>query len=242
MRLNQLQKACVVLILATCISLVSGGNIRQADRSVDKYKDDVSVDDILKAQKEISEGRVDNKGNEFAHWSWITRAGMGSRLLRNYLTLHKQQHVEDPPKWEVRSTLKQSIVVHAGKGIFGKKQLKAAWEAILNYFTSKYAIEKQSIQFIGTTGKADDVNGLTISYQITLLKSKERALRWQMEQWSLADSKEGYAFASSINKAISATIVVYKPTKIRIDFNTPVEDAPEAAAGVETETETETET
>ena len=123
-----------------------------------------------------------------------------------------------------------------------KKQLKAAWEAILNYFTSKYAIEKQSIQFIGTTGKADDVNGLTISYQITLLKSKERALRWQMEQWSLADSKEGYAFASSINKAISATIVVYKPTKIRIDFNTPVEDAPEAAAGVETETETEAET
>ena len=87
------------------------------------------MDDILKAQKEISEGRVDNKGNEFAHWSWITRAGMGSRLLRNYLTLHKQQHVEDPPKWEVRSTLKQSIVVHAGKGILGK-QLKAAWEAI----------------------------------------------------------------------------------------------------------------
>ena len=51
MRLHQLQKACVVLILAACISLVSGGDVRQADRSVDKYKDDVNVDDILKAQK-----------------------------------------------------------------------------------------------------------------------------------------------------------------------------------------------
>ena len=28
-------------------------------------------------------------------------------------------------------------VFGTGKGIFGKKQLKAAWEAILNYFTSK---------------------------------------------------------------------------------------------------------
>ena len=56
----------------------------------------MSVDDILRAQKEISEGRVDKQGNEYAQYSWIARAGMGSRLLRNYLTLHRQQHIQDP--------------------------------------------------------------------------------------------------------------------------------------------------
>ena len=45
-----------------------------------------SIDDILSEQQKSS-----RKGQNENHWSWVKTAGMGNRLLRQYLTLHSQQ-------------------------------------------------------------------------------------------------------------------------------------------------------
>jgi hypothetical protein len=146
-------------------------------------KKDVSVDDILKAQKEISEGRVDKKGNEYAQFSWISRAGMGSRLVRQYLTLHRQQHIQEPPTWQVKSTIKQELVFHAERiDAITRSDLISVFTKLLDFYVSHFNIDRNHMGFLGVSGKCNDPEGMRLSFQISLPKYKERVLRFQLEQ------------------------------------------------------------
>eukprot|EP00942_MAST-04A_sp_MAST-4A-sp1_P008781 g8781.t1 len=170
-------------------------------------KKDVSVDDILKAQKEISEGRVDKKGNEYAQFSWISRAGMGSRLVRQYLTLHRQQHIQEPPTWQVKSTIKQELVFHAERiDAITRSDLISVFTKLLDFYVSHFNIDRNHMGFLGVSGKCNDPEGMRLSFQISLPKYKERVLRFQLEQLAMGNNKYSLELATDIKKHISDKI------------------------------------
>ena len=76
-----------------------------------------SIDDILSEQQKSS-----RKGQNENHWSWVKGAGMGNRLLRQYLTLHSQQHLEPAPAWNDK--LEARVLSRKGYGFYDEEQIK----------------------------------------------------------------------------------------------------------------------
>jgi hypothetical protein len=84
-----------LVVFAVIALAVSAGRLRS-------LRED--IDEILKEQgvKKIQSADLDR-----AHWNWILPRGDGNRLIRSYMTMHKQQHKGDVPKWTVEGSEQQ---------------------------------------------------------------------------------------------------------------------------------------
>ena len=104
---NNTMKRLIVFALVSFT--ISAARLRSAGKGIDEILKEEGAD--LPSTVENVNVKLPNQGVyvkssqlDGAHWNWILSGGSGNRLIRDYMTLHKQQHKGDVPKWALENS------------------------------------------------------------------------------------------------------------------------------------------